>query len=126
MRAQANLNRALNDDVEPVHCPTCGIYQQDMARILREQLGKVFEPNKYARERIAVPLRKAWSTACAANTIESYTRFKQVWPTSSWHADQAIKQIKYPPHMRKLVASFGWAVWGALLLFIIGIAVAKI
>jgi hypothetical protein len=125
MRAHANLNRALNDDVEPVHCPTCGIYQPDMVRALQEHHGKRYEPNKYAAERIAVPLRTAWSAARAANTVEAYTTFKQVWPTLSWHADQEITQIKYPPHMRKLVASFGWIVWGALLAFIVGISIGK-
>jgi hypothetical protein len=120
MRARDNLNRALEEAIEPVHCPSCGIYQPDMARALQERYGRRLEPNKYASERIAFPVRKAWSAACAANTIEAYTNFKDLWPTLSRQADRAIKQIKYPPHMRRLVASFGWILWGALVLFFVG------
>jgi hypothetical protein len=94
-----------------------------MAHALKERYGKRFEPNKFSSERIAVPARKAWSAACAVNTIEAYAKLKDVWPTLSWHADQAIKQIKYPPHMRKLVASFGWILWGGLVLFFVGMSI---
>jgi hypothetical protein len=53
VRARANLTRALDEAIEPVHCPRCGIYQPDMVRILRKQHGKRYEANKYASERIA-------------------------------------------------------------------------
>jgi hypothetical protein len=125
MRARANLDRELDEAIEPVHCPSCGIYQPDMVRVLRGQHGKHYEPNKYASERIAVPAANAWRAACEANTIEAYTKFKDVWPTLSWHADQQIKEIKYPPHVRKLVASFGWIVWGALFALIVGISIGR-
>jgi hypothetical protein len=52
-RARANLNRALDEAIEPVHCPTCGIYQPAMVRVLRERHGKQFDPNRYASARIA-------------------------------------------------------------------------
>jgi hypothetical protein len=125
MRARANLDRALDEAIKPVHCPSCGIYQPDMVRILRGQHGKQYEPNNYASARITVPAANAWRAACAANTIESYTEFKDVWPTLSWHADQQIKEIKYPPHVRKLVSTFGWIAWGAFGLFIIGISIGR-
>jgi hypothetical protein len=119
MRARATLNRALNEAIEPVHCPTCGIFQPDMERVLRERRGKRYEPNKYASERIAVPVADAWRAACAANTMESYTKFMEVWPTFSWHAEERIKELKYPPHLRKLASGLYWVVWGAVVLFIV-------
>jgi len=120
-RARANLIRALDEAIEPVHCPACGIFQPDMVRVLREQRGTRYEPNKYASERIAAPVADAWRAACAANTVESYTKFMEVWPTFSWHAEKQIKELKYPPLLRKLVSGVVWIVWGALVLFVIGI-----
>jgi hypothetical protein len=120
-RARANLNRALNEAIEPAHCPACGIFQPDMVRVLRERHGKRCEPNKYASERIAAPVADAWRAACVANTVESYTKFMEVWPTFSWHAERQIKELKYPPLLRKLVSGLFWIVWGALVLFVIGI-----
>src|SRR6266566_4721510 len=51
-RARDNLSRALNEAIEPIHCVSCGIFQPDMVRILRERYGKRLDPNKYASERI--------------------------------------------------------------------------
>jgi hypothetical protein len=124
-RARANLKRALDEAVEPVHCPGCGIYQPAMVQVLREQHGKRCEPNKYASERIAVPVAHAWRAACAANTLGSYTKFMSVWPTYSWHARKQIRELKYPPHLRKLAASFLWALWGVLFAFIVGISFGR-
>jgi hypothetical protein len=121
MRAHANLNRVLHQAIEPVHCPACGIFQPDMVRVLRERHGKRYEPNKYASERIAVPIENAWRAACAANTKESYTKFKEVWPTHTWYAEKQIKELRYPPHLQKVASSFYWAVWGAVVLFFIGV-----
>jgi hypothetical protein len=36
-RARASLNRALDEAVEAVPCPACGIYQPDMVRALRKR-----------------------------------------------------------------------------------------
>ena len=94
MRAQANLERALNEAIEPVHCPACGIFQPDMVQVLRERRGKQHEPNKYASERIAVPAWDAWQAALAANTVESYARFIEVWPTFRRYAEGQIRQIR--------------------------------
>jgi hypothetical protein len=121
IRARANLDRALNEAIEPVHCPACGIFQPHMVRLLRERRGSRYEPNKYASERIAAPVADAGRAACAANTVESYTKFMEVWPTFSWHAERQIKELKYPPLLRKLVSGLFWLVWGALVLFVIGI-----
>jgi len=121
-RARDNLNRALNEAIEPVHCPACGIYQPDMVRVLQERRGKRYEPNKYASERIAVPARQAWLAACAANTVKSYTKFMEVWPTYSWYAEKQIRELRYPPRLRKLVSGVGWMLWGALILIIVGFA----
>ena len=119
-RANANLKRALDEAIEPVHCPRCGIYQPDMVRVLQERFGKRYDPNKYASERIAVPMEDAWRAAYAVDTVESYTKFKEVWPTFSAYADYQIKEIKYPPEVHKLVGRFGWIVWGVLAAPIVG------
>src|SRR5262249_15580565 len=95
-RARINLSLALNEAIEPVHCPRCGIFQPDMVRVLRERHGDRHDANKYAAERIAVPIEDAFRDACAANTIESYTRFREVWPTFSGHVEDRIRALKYP------------------------------
>jgi hypothetical protein len=117
MRARANLDRALNEAIEPVHCPACGIFQPDMVQVLRERRGKRYEPNKYASERVAVPAADAWRAACAVNTVERYTEFREVWPTLSWYAEKQIKDLRYPPHLRDLTM---WAAWGAAALIFVG------
>lgn len=126
MRARENLNRALREAIEPVHCPACGIFQPDMARVLREQHAKRCEPNKYASERIAVPVADAWRAACAANTIESYTKFIEVWPTFSWHAEKQIKELRYPPRLRNLRRGVFWIVWSAVVLLIVAIFIVAL
>jgi hypothetical protein len=123
VRARANLNRELDEAIEPVHCPACGIYQPAMVRVLRERHGKRFEPNKYASERITAPPVTAWRAACAANTVVAYNKFIEVWPTFDWLAKKQIKQLRYPPYMRKLVSNFLWIAWGVLVLFVVGIFV---
>jgi hypothetical protein len=39
--------------------------------------------------------------------------------TGAWYADQQIKEIKYPPQIRKLVGRFSWIIWGALVAVIV-------
>ena len=80
MRARADLARELNEAIEPTHCPVCGIFQPDMVRLLRKQYGKQYDPNKYASERIAVPIMDALRAANAENTVESFTKFMETWP----------------------------------------------
>jgi hypothetical protein len=124
-RARNNLNRALNEAVEPVHCSACGIYQPEMVQILRERLGKQYEPNKYAAERIAVPVEQAWLAACAANTVASYADFMEVWPTHSWYAEKQIKELRYPPRLQKLLSGLGWILWALLFLVFVGFAITN-
>lgn len=115
-RARSNLQRMLNEAVEPVPCPTCGIFQPNMVAALRQQLGKQCEPNKYASERIAIPAASAWRDACSANTVQAYRKFIEVWPTYSWHAEQRIREIKHPI-LRKVTSSIFWIVWGVVASF---------
>src|SRR5579885_1765032 len=100
--ARVNLLRALDEAIEPVHCPRCGIYQPAMVRALRERHGKQFDPNKYAFARIAYPAADLWCTARAMNTKEAYITFMEVWPTLDKQAKHQLKQIRYPPGVRKL------------------------
>ncbi len=124
-RARANLVRALDEAIEPVHCPTCGIYQPDMVQALRERHGKRFDPNKYAAERIKFPAASLWRSACGINTKEAYSRFIEVWPTLDWHAKKQIKELRYPPHVWKLVSRIGWVLWGALVIGIVFAVIAS-
>jgi len=110
----------LNEAIEPVPCPTCGIFQPNMAATLRQRLGKQCEPNKYASERIATPAAIAWRDACSTNTVAAYRHFIEVWPTYSWHAEQRIREIKHPV-LRKLTASIFWIVWGGAALFFLSL-----
>jgi hypothetical protein len=137
IRARANLDRALIEAIEPVHCPACGIFQPNMVSVLRERHGKRYEPNKFASERIAIPVADAWQAARAANTIESYTKFIEMWPARqegidvgdfvqqspgmfSWLAKQKLKEMKHPAIFGKLASGVLWIVWGIIfLLFII-------
>jgi hypothetical protein len=133
MRAGTDLARALNETIEPWHCPACGIFQPDMVRLLRKQYGKQFNPNKYASERIGSPGAfagmvksapwEALRAADAENTVEAYTKLMETWPYVwfSAHARQRIYEIKYPPFVRWLRSHFWWIVWGAVVLLSIGI-----
>src|SRR5437764_12950459 len=109
--ARDNLNRVLNEAIEPVPCPTCGSFQPTVVKALRQQLGRRgrdYDPNKYASERIAIPASRAWRAACEANTVASYTRFMDVWPIYKWHAEQQIRELKYPPYLRKGMSALFW------------------
>lgn len=125
-RARANLIRALDEAVEPASCPLCGIYQPDMVQVLRDRLGKRFDPNKYAAERIKYPAADLWRAAGRINTRDAYKRFIEVWPTLDAQAKQKIGELRYPPYVRKLVGRLGWVLWGALALGCVGFAVAGI
>ncbi|MGO9133903.1 MAG: hypothetical protein ACLP8A_07620 [Methylovirgula sp.] len=136
-RARVNLNRTLEEAIEPVPCPACGVvFQPDMVRILHDRYGKQYEPNKYASERIAVPVVDAWLAARAANTIESYTKFMEIWPaaqdgintselvrptarTFNRFAKDAIKELKYPSLLRKFSFNIFWVIWGVIILLFI-------
>src|SRR5262249_13964688 len=113
IHARANLKRALAEAVEPVPCPRCGMIQPNMVEVLRQRYGRGYEPNKYAAERIAIPVATAWRSACEANSVESYSKFMKVWPTHRFDAERRIRDLKY-----KAVAPYFWVVWAALVLFI--------
>jgi hypothetical protein len=125
-RAQANLVRTLDEAIEPVSCPTCGIYQPDMVQALRERHGKRFDPNKYAEERIKFPVASLWRAACEINTKEAYNRFIEVWPTLDLQANKKISELRFPLHVRKLMGRLGWVLWGALALCCVGFVLAAI
>lgn len=122
-RARANLARALDEAIEPAHCPTCGIYQPAMVGVLRERHGKQFDPNKYASARVAYSAADLWRTARAMNTKEAYANFMVVWPTLDRQAKQQIKELRYPPHVRKLVSRLLWIGWSALAVVAVGAVV---
>jgi hypothetical protein len=123
--ATANLDRALDNPVAPVHCPYCGIFQPSMVRMLRMGYGKHFDPNKHAHERIGVPPEdtfhaayKAFDAAAEADTLESYAKFRETWPEYRW-PDIRIKELT--PRSQKLFSrSFlFWLMWSAIILFFI-------
>ena len=125
-RARHNLMRALDEAVEPMHCPRCGIYQPAMVQVLRERHGKQFDPNKYASARIAYPVADLWRTARAMNTKEAYTNFMAVWPTFDKDAKYQIRQLRYPAGLRKFVSRLLWLAWLALALIVAGLVVIGI
>jgi hypothetical protein len=90
-RARDNLSRALMDAIEPVHCPSCGIYQPNMEPLLRKDLGNKYEPNRYAKLRLDLSPEEAWRAACQGNTVKSYINFMEIWPTYSSFAKSKIK-----------------------------------
>jgi hypothetical protein len=102
-RARANLRQALDEAIEPIHCVSCGIFQPDMVRVLRDRYGKHLNPNKYASERvISIPIeeaiKQALRVANAENTVESYTKFLETWPYyfyASW-ANEKIRERRHP------------------------------
>jgi hypothetical protein len=54
-----------------------------------------------------LPVHRAWRAACMENTVPSYTKFIEVWPTLDGPAKKEIKELNYPPHVRKLVSRLG-------------------
>ncbi len=113
-RARHNLNVAINNSIKPVPCPNCGYYQPRMVEALRNQHGRRCEPNKYAAERIAVPVEEAWHAACTENTKAAYVQFKEVWPHLTWLADKRIRENRFSPRVRRLASAAMWIVWSAL------------
>ena len=65
--------------------------------------------------RMAVPMQDAFHAVCAANTIDSYTRFREVWPTFSEYVEDRIRALKYP-RLKKWTSRLGWLVLGAIAL----------
>lgn len=110
-RARANLSRALDQDIEPVFCPKCGLFQPDMVALLRKRLGPKCEPNKYASMRATIPLETAWREVRSVDEIQLYRKFIDIWPAHSWRAEERIRELKHPLLRRVLSISF-WSFWG--------------
>lgn len=136
--ANKNLRRALVVDVEPAHCPVCGMYQSDMVKFIQARRGKRYDPNKFAFERISIPVTKAWEIAYDLHTIDAYRHFQDVWPTFAASADYQISELKYPikKYLRRILKVYqkalypsyvapvlpwlGWTIW----ISVVGIALA--
>jgi len=69
-RARKALQRAFVGAVEPVHCPTCGMYQPEMVPELERRFGVRFDPNEHAAERVTIPFNVLWK-----KMVETYERF---------------------------------------------------
>ncbi len=80
-RAPANLAKALDEGVEAVFCPACGIYQPEMISSLKKQLGPKCDPNKWASVRTTIPVQVAWREVQKTDTLALYNRFVEMWPT---------------------------------------------
>jgi hypothetical protein len=111
-RARANLARALDQDVEPVFCPVCGLYQPDMVALLRKRLGPKCDPNKYSSVRASVPVETAWREVRSANEISLYEKFIDIWPAHSGRAEERIRELKHP-QLRNAASLLIWGLWGA-------------
>jgi hypothetical protein len=118
-RAREKLRQELDEAIEPVSCPVCGIFQPSMVDVLGKRIGRGYEPNEYALQRIAVPAEAAWRAACAANTVDSYKTFAKVWPTYDQLAETRLRELRHPM-LRKLLSGVFYAVWGAVALAAVG------
>jgi hypothetical protein len=115
-RARDKLRITLEDAIEPVPCPVCGVFQPHMiAEIRRVVRSKDYDPNSFARERISEPIQTAWRRALAANNIEAYQAFAQVWPTHAHFAKAQIRELRFPV-ARKLLSYLFRVLWGAVAL----------
>lgn len=126
-RARANLLRALDDEIDAVFCPACGIYQPDMVNLLKKQFGSKCDPNKWASMRTTISWPVAWQAVSAADTLEMYTRFCEMWPTHSDLAADRIWELKHPVifKVRRVLAGTFWILWAvAILVFLILVLVS--
>ena len=94
-RAHINVNRALRDAIEPVYCPSCGVFQPDMVEELCKKIGPTFDPNKYATERLEIPFQSAWRKATTEDTPDAYRHLIEVWPSATQAVHVAHERIKY-------------------------------
>lgn len=120
--ANFNLELALKNAIEPVHCPRCGLYHPEMVQELRRLYGRRIDPNRFANQRLALPLERAWQLACSANTLEIYSKLIDIWPTLTWHAKKRLWQLS---PLRKAMSVFYWGFWGvAVVTFSVMMALA--
>jgi len=90
-KADENLADKLELEFDPVPCPHCGRYQSYMFYQVRSLCGARHNPNEFAEERARLPETQAWSSAHSADTIQSYERFLQVWPTSKLRVKAQVR-----------------------------------
>lgn len=121
-RAKSKLAEALDEAVEPVSCPSCGIYQPDMERVLRARLGPSCDPNKWASMRASVPWELVWREVSATDTLEMYERFVDMWPSHAVLAEDRIRELKHPV-LRKSASILFWLVWSAVALVAVALFV---
>jgi hypothetical protein len=124
-RARDNLVKALGEGVEAVFCPSCGIYQPEMVRLLKKQLGPKCEPNKWASMRTTIPVQLAWREVQAADTVLMYSRFAEMWPTHSGLVADRIWELKHPTLVKiKRVLNLGiWFLWGLVVATVVALFV---
>ena len=111
-----------------VNCPACGHYQAAMVKMLRRRLGgslgSDYDPNRYARERIAMSRGDAWRAACVANTTAAYNDLLKIWPVYYEAIQDRMSALRYP-RLKKWASRLGWLVWGAIaLIFVIAVLLA--
>jgi len=58
---------------------------------VRSLCGAKYNPNEFAQERARLPEAQAWSNCQSADTIQSYERFLQVWPTSKLRVNAQVR-----------------------------------
>jgi hypothetical protein len=109
-RARMALERALAEAVEPVHCPTCGMYQPEMVRELERRFGVRFDPNEHSAERVTIPFHVIWDKTCQTNTAEAYERFMRIWPIYTDQAKLRLRELRHPLR-RRVMRALSWAVW---------------
>jgi hypothetical protein len=124
-RARTALDRALAMAVEPVHCPTCGMYQPEMVEELKRRFGVRFDPNEHATERVTIPFHAIWDKTCRANTVEAYERFVRVWPIYIDQAKLHLRELRHPVR-RRVLRVLSWTVWTALAIGFVGLALVSI
>jgi hypothetical protein len=124
-RARKALQRAFVGAVEPVHCPTCGMYQPEMVPELERQFGVRFDPNEYAAERVTIPFNVIWKKTHEADTVEAYERFMRVWPRHADHAKLRLRELRHPVR-RKVLRVLSWTVWGMIAVGFAGLVLLSI
>lgn len=107
-RARKALEIAFAKAVEPVHCPSCGMYQPQMVEELRRRFGVRFDPNDCATERITVPFDLILDKTRQADTVEAYEHFERVWPVYSREAKLRLSELRHPVR-RRVLRILAWA-----------------
>ena len=119
-RARKALQRAFVGAVEPVHCPTCGMYQPEMVPELERRFGVRFDPNEHAAERVTIPFNVLWK-----KMVETYEQFMRIWPRHADHAKLRLRELRHPVR-RKVLRVLSWTVWGIIAVGFAGLVLLSI